>query len=200
MPAAAPQHPTEKESDVATTRRNTKRTFDFDATRPFYAAVGAGDAAVAYARSAAGEVQARMHRLQRADLDPKALREQAIATVEGRIADLQSDAKALPGRVEQVVNEYVAELNKAIDELNRNYADLASRGEGFVARVRRQEATKQTRSAARSTTTKAKTTRTQAKKSAKTASTSAKATGTSAKKTASAAKRATGDAARKAGK
>lgn len=184
-------------------RGSTKRTtrqFRFDATRPFYAAVGAGDLAVAYARDAATEMQARVGRLQQAGLEPRALREQAVSVVEGRIAELQADAKTLPGRVEQVVNEYVTELNKAIDELNRNYSDLASRGESFVARVRRQEATKQTSAAAKSTTTKAKTTRTQTKKSAKTAASSAKATGTSAKKTASAAKKATGDAASKSGK
>ena len=132
------------------TKRN--RQFRIDATRPFYAAVGAGDLAVAYARNTATEVQARVGRLQDLQVEPKALREQAVATVEARIAELQADAKALPGRVEQVVNEYVAELNKAIEELNKNYTDLASRGESFVARVRRQEATKQTQSAAKTTT------------------------------------------------
>lgn len=153
----------------------------FDATRPFYAAVGAGDLAVGIARSAANDVQARFAKL---DLEPKVLREQAVhalaarveelqaearkaqAALEARLAELQGDAKDLPSRVEKLVNDYLAELNKTVAELNKNYAELAGRGQEFVAKVRGQESTKQAAAAAKSTATKAKTTKTTAKKSA----------------------------------
>ena len=218
---------------MATTKN---KQFKFDATRPFYAAVGAGDLAVEFARSATADVQARAAKV---DLEPKHLREQAVTMVtsrveelqddakkaqaafEARLAELQDDAKALPERMEKLVNDYRAELNKTVEEFNKAYLELAGRGQDFVKRVRNQESTKRTKSAAGTTVTKAKTTSTQAKKSAKStassakksaqrttsaakksakpAASSAKATGTAAKKTAASAARATSDAAAKAG-
>ncbi len=172
----------------------TTRQHKLDATRPFYAAVGVADLAVAFGRTAASEAQTRFAKIDR---EPKALRDQAVTLVTGRVEDL-----------------------------NKGYTDLAARGQHFVAKVRRQEATQQTKAAAKSTVTKAKTTSTQAKnaaaatsdsattttkaaakkttttakKAAKPATSSAKATGTSAKKTASAAARAATDGASKAGR
>ena len=52
--------------------------FKLDATRPFYAAVGVTDLAVAFARDAAADVQTRIAKL---DLEPKALRDQARTVV-----------------------------------------------------------------------------------------------------------------------
>ncbi len=150
------------------TTRGTTRNFKLDATRPLYAAVGAGDLAVSYARTAATDVQARVAKVE---LEPKALRDQAVtlvstrveelqadakkaqAALEARITELQSDAKALPNKLEKLVNDYVAELNKTVDELNKGYAELAGRGHDFVTKVRKQEATQQTKAAAKSTTT-----------------------------------------------
>jgi len=185
--------------------------FKFDATTPFYAAVGAGDLAVNLARTAAHDVQTRISGLE---LEPNALREQARtvfvsrvdelnkdvqARIEARVNSLQADAKALPSRVEALLNERMGELNVT-------YADLAARGKVLVGRIRGQEATKEARAAAKTTVTKAKTTGTQASKTAKTAKkssapakSSAKATGTAAKKTATAAKKAAEDAAEKTG-
>ncbi len=219
---------------MATTTKN--KQFRIDATRPFYAAVGAGDLAIELARTATADVQARAAKV---DLEPKALREQARSIVtsrveelqgdakkaqaafEARLAELQDDAKALPERIEKLVNDYLAELNKTVDEFNKAYIELAGRGQNFVKRVRNQESTKQAKAAAGTTTSKAKATSTQAKKSAKStassakksakrttstakksakpATSSAKATGTAAKKTATSAAQATSDAAAKAG-
>jgi hypothetical protein len=219
--------------NMATTKN---KQFKFDATRPFYAALGAGDLAVEFARTATADVQARAAKV---DLEPNVLRDQALtmlssrveelqgdakkaqAAFEARLAELQADAKSLPERIEKLVNDYRAELNKTVEELTPAYLELAGRGERFVKRVRNQESTKQTKAAAGTTATKAKTASTQAKKSAKSTTTtakksakrttsaakksakpaasSAKATGTAAKKTASAAAKATSDAAAKAG-
>jgi len=131
---------------------------------------------------------------------------------------LQAEAKALPARVQTLVNDNVATVNDT-------YADLAKRGELLVGRIRKQESTKATVKSAKTTVTKAKTTRTQAtkaaestatvaktaakkastsastaaKKSGSTAASSAKATATAAKKTASSAVEAVVDAAEKIG-
>ena len=54
----------------------TKKQFKLDATRPFYAAVGAGDLAIALARNGVADVQ---DRVAKTDFEPKALRDQALA-------------------------------------------------------------------------------------------------------------------------
>jgi heparin binding hemagglutinin HbhA len=184
-------------------RTNSIQQNKIDPTRPFFAAVGGLDIAVGYARTA-------QERLAKVDFEPKA------------IADgLQKEALALPGRVEHLVSEYVAELSdvvtETVDDLSQQYVGLAARGRTLVNRVRRQEATQAATAEARKTTTRAKTTATQTKKAASatrssakatatrakntasTAKSSAKATGTSAKKTASATRKATKAAAAKTG-
>ncbi len=167
------------------------------ATRPLYAGVGATDRAVKTIRGYVTESQKRLDDVQqtvkRIDLEPQALRDQAVT----RIAGLQAGAASTVTGV---------------------YGDLVSRGEKLVTRIRRQESSKATAASARTTTAKAKTTRTQAtkaaqstaKKSATTArrtaakksaalKSSAKATATAAKKTAANASQAAADAAQKVG-
>lgn len=178
----------------------TNKQFKIDATRPFYAYVGAVDLAVEFARGAATDVQARINKVE---LEPKALRHQARTVVAS-----------------------------GVDEVSDAYGDLTARGKNLVTRVRRQQATQDAKAAAETTKAKAKTAKTQtsnsadtttetAKKSASnaakstktaakqtktaakqtgdTAKRNAKATSTSAKKTASATTRATADAASKVG-
>ena len=110
-----------------------------DATRPFYAVVGAGDLAVEAARTYALDAQVRLAevqtRLAKADIEPKALRDQARTIVISRVDELAEEAKELPTKVELYVNEAVAELNET-------YGDLAARGRDLVARVRRQQSTR----------------------------------------------------------
>jgi heparin binding hemagglutinin HbhA len=170
-----------------------------DPTRAFYAAVGGVDVAVAYARTGLAEAQSRLaeaqtrladaqNRLAAVDFEPK-----------GLVGGLQKEAKALPSRVEAIVNEYVTELGGTVDDLNKQYADLADRGRTLVSRIRRQEATQEVAAQAKRTTARAKTATTQTRKAASTAKSSAKATGTSARKTASATKKATSRAAAKTG-
>jgi uncharacterized coiled-coil protein SlyX len=193
-----------QEADMATKTKAPK----FDATRPFYASVGAGDLVAGFALTTAGDVQARFAKL---DLEPKALRDQAVtlvtarveelqadakkaqSAVEARITELQGDAKDLPVRAQKLVNEYLAELNKTVAELNKSYAELATRGQDFVAKVRRQESTQQAKAAAKTTAKKS------AKSATKKTASPAKATKTAAQETAAKTSEAAGDAAGKAG-
>ncbi len=181
----------------------TISTSKVNPTRPFYAAVGGVDAAVAAARTGLNDVQTRLNdvqtRLSKVEREPKALVDQGRTVVVTRVDELRDEAKNLPSRVEAKINELLAELNGTVDDLNKQYVELALRGQTLVARIRRQQATQDLKAEAKKTTTRAKTTATQAKKTADTAKRSAKATGTSAKKTASAAKKATTDAADKTG-
>ena len=185
-----------------------------EATKPLYAGVGVTDLAVEAIRDYVAEAQKRLAGVQKnvrsVELEPKALRDQAVTrvnarvdalakdakarrtSIEKRVAELQGEAKALPTRVQALVDENVATVNSA-------YGDLVTRGEGLVTRIRRQESTQATATAAKTTTAKAKTTKTQAKKTAKTTAASAKATRTSAKKTASKAAKATTTGAAKVG-
>ena len=80
--------------------------------RPFYAAVGGVDVAVAFARTGLTDVQTRLAKVER---EPKAL-----------VGQVQAEAKALPARVEAKINELVAELNGTVDDLNKQYVDLAA--------------------------------------------------------------------------
>ncbi|WP_435745270.1 hypothetical protein [Nocardioides sp. SYSU DS0663] len=177
------------------------------AKRPLYAGVGATDLAVGYVRDYVADVQKRFADVQKSvagiDLEPKALRDQAVvavstrvdalskdakarrAAVEARVAELQGEALAFPTRVQGAVTENVVVVSD-------RYADLAKRGEQLLARIRRQEATQATAASAKTTVTKAKTTRTQtakatdqtAKATSQTAKATAKKTTTTAKRTA----------------
>ena len=164
--------------------------------RPFYAAVGGVDVAVAFARTGLNDVQTRLAKVER---EPKVL-----------VGQVQKEAKALPARVEARISELVSELNETVDDLNKQYVDLAARGRILVNKILGQQATQELEKQAKNTASRAKATGTSTKKTAsqaarstsktaKTAKSSAKGTGTSAKKTAGAAKKATQDAAAKTG-
>lgn len=186
-------------------------TLKIDATRPFYAVVGAGDLAVEHARTYATDVQARFAKVE---LEPKVLRDQARTIVVARVDELTKDAKEAQAKVESFTNDTVAELNET-------YGDLAARGKDLVNRIRKQQATQDAKAAGKTTVAKAKTAKTQTAKSAKASASTAeqaantttsaakktgstakrniKATSTSAKKTASATTKAATDAAEKVG-
>jgi alkanesulfonate monooxygenase SsuD/methylene tetrahydromethanopterin reductase-like flavin-dependent oxidoreductase (luciferase family) len=128
--------------------------FKLDPTRPLYAVVGAGEAAVEFARDYVEQVQTRWQKIEKVDLDPKALREQARALVIARVEELNKDAKRaqtratglqsdlsaqvsdLPTRAQKLVDEYLTELSKGFEELTKSYEQLAARGKEFVAKAR----------------------------------------------------------------
>jgi heparin binding hemagglutinin HbhA len=205
-----------------------KAKFDIktEATRPLYAGVGVGDIAVGFVREYVTDVQKKFAGVQKdvqtrigsLDLEPKALRDQAVTVVSARVDALSKDAKARRNAIEARVAELQADAQAIPATVSGTYADLAKRGETLVERIRKQQSTQQTVTAAKTTTAKAKTTKTQAKKAssttakktAKKASTtakktstapksSAKATATAAKKTASSAATAATEAAEKVG-
>lgn len=203
----------------------TKFDIRNEATRQFYAGVGVTDLAVEMVRDYMADMQKRFADLQKSiadlDLEPEHLRKQASTrfetlskdaqarrkAVEDRMAELQDEAKALPAKMQKLVDDNVASVNKTMDQ-------LVKRGEGLVDRIRKQTSTKEALHEAKVTVTKAKTTRTQAtkatksaaaktretaKKAAATPRSSAKATATAARKTAASAAHAVVEAVEKIG-
>ena len=112
-------------------KTNSTKSNKVDPIRPFYAAVGTVDIAVAAARTGISEAQVR---LAKVDFAPK----------------------AIPAQVEALVNDAVAELGETVDDLNKQYVDLAARGRTLVNRIRRQQATQDLEAAAKNTTSRAK--------------------------------------------
>ena len=116
-----------------------------EATRPLYAAAGATDVVVGYVRDAFADLQKQFADVQKdvttritsIELEPKALRDQAVTVVTAQIDALSKDAKARREAIEARVVELQAEANSA-------YADLAKRGETLVGRIRTQESTQAT--------------------------------------------------------
>jgi cobalamin biosynthesis Mg chelatase CobN len=156
----------------------TLTTTKANPVRPFYAAVGGVDVAVALARTGISDVQNRLAKVER---EPKALVDQGRTVVQARIDGL------------------VAELSETVEDINEQYVGLAVRGRNLVSRIRRQQATEDLKAETKSTTARVKTTTTQTKKAASTVKSSAKATRTAAQKTAAAATKAAADAAAKTG-
>ena len=178
---------------MATTKTRTKFDIRTEARKPLYAGVGVTDLAVEIVRDLVTETQTRL-----TSTNPKALREQAAtvvgsrvdalakgskayrAAVEAHVAELQSEARAYPGKVSTLVDDNVSSAADA-------FADLVERGESLVGRIRRQQSTKATVTSAKTTVAKAKTTNTQARKTSsaatKTAKTAVKKATVTAKKT-----------------
>jgi hypothetical protein len=198
--------------DIKTVQTEAQKS----AQRAFHAGVGVTDLAVEVVRDYTAGAQKRIASLQKSvsTIEPKALRTQAAKDAKARRAaieklvaqlqaQLQSEAVAVPAKVQKAID-----IN--VEAATDTYGDLVKRGESLVGRIRRQQSTQDTVAAAETTVTKAKTTRTQATKAAKKTTTaakkrtatprsSAKATATSAKKTVSAGSRALTDAAAKVG-
>ena len=125
---------------MAKTQFNTDK-IKTEAVKPLFAAAGATELAVEYARGYATEatkatqaqidaaqtrVKATQARASKVDFDTKKVQADAKARVE----KLQADAKDAQAKFE-------AKLNEALKDLNTTYADLAERGEKFVAAVRK---------------------------------------------------------------
>jgi hypothetical protein len=174
----------------------TKRAkFDITtATKPVYAGVGVTDLAVERVREYVSDVQKSVRKI---DLEPQALAGQAATVVNARVDAISKDAKARRTAVEKRVAELQAEAlalpGKLQASVEEAYGDLVTRGETLVTRIRKQESTKATTTAAKTTTAKAKTTKTQAttatKSTAKKSTSGAKKTTATAKKSASTAKK-----------
>ncbi len=130
--------------------------FKTEAVKSLYAVAGATELAVEVARGYAADAQkatqGRLNdvqtRVAKVDLEPKTLQSQALTVVNARVAELQKDAKDAQARFEARIAELQkdaqgipakveARLTEALEELTATYADLASRGEKFVAAIRK---------------------------------------------------------------
>jgi hypothetical protein len=206
----------QKENTVAKARFDIPTQLPAGVTRPIYAGVGVTDRVVEVVREAVADVQKRALAVQKDvqktvsgfDYQPQALREQASQVVtagvdalgkdaqarrraaEQRVAGLQTEAKGIPTRLQELVDDQVATAAVTYDE-------LVKRGETLVGRIRRQPSTSATTASAKTTKAKAKTTRTQATKTAKTAQ---KSTARATRKTAKTAQKSTARTTRKAAK
>ena len=177
--------------DIKTVQTEAQKS----AQRAFHAGVGVTDLAVEVVRDYTAGAQKRIVSLQKSvsTIEPKALRTQAAKDAKARRvaieklvaqlqAQLQSEAVAVPAKVQKAID---ANVEAATD----TYGDLVKRGESLVGRIRRQQSTQDTVAASKTTVTKAKTTRTQATKAAKKTTTAAKKSTTAAKKSTTAAKK-----------
>lgn len=197
---------------MAKTKFESKFPLGATATRPLYAYVGATDLAVEIVRDYVAEFQKLVAGVQKdvADLDyqPQALRDQATKVVSARVDALSKDAKARRSAIEQRVTELQAEakaipakVQKLVDEnvetAGDTYTDLIKRGESLVGRIRRQQSTQDTVATAKTTVAKAKTTKTQATKTAAAKKTAAKRAGTAKKRATRSSAKATVTSARK---
>jgi hypothetical protein len=147
---------------MAKTQFNVEQ-FKTEAKKPLFAVAGATELAVELARGYATEaqkatqerfteVQTRVSdvqaRVAKVELEPKSLQTTLQTQARTRVDELKSEAKDAQARFEARVTElqkeardfpakFEALLNEALEELNATYADLAVRGEKFVAAIRK---------------------------------------------------------------
>lgn len=115
------------------------------AKQPLYAGVGATDLAVTAVREYTADVAQRVLTAQKdvtarvngvsksvSEFEPKKARNQAVGAVnarreavESRVAEIQAEAKAFPGKVQSTIDDNVAVVTTT-------YSDLARRGEAVV--------------------------------------------------------------------
>lgn len=126
------------------------------AVKPLFAAAGATELAVDIARGVAtdaqknaqGRIESVSARVSGVDRDPKALQAKAVALLNARVEEITKDAKDAQTKFEARVAEIQKEarefptqlqkqLNEALTELTGQYAELAERGEKFVAAIRK---------------------------------------------------------------
>ena len=132
--------------DIKTVQTEAQKS----AQRAFHAGVGVTDLAVEVVRDYTAGAQKRIVSLQKSvtTFEPKALRTQAAKDAKARRvaieklvaqlqSQLQSEAVAVPAKVQKAID---ANVEAATD----TYGDLVKRGESLVGRIRRQQSTQDT--------------------------------------------------------
>jgi heparin binding hemagglutinin HbhA len=159
---------------------------------PLLVLAGVSDIAAQRVRAARSDLATRAE-----NFDPKAIRDQAQAT----IASLPAKAQEFPAKAQEAAEDA---LTIVVSSALTAYGDLSDRGKILVDRVRGQQSTTDLKRQTSTTVSKAKAASTTAKKSASstrtTAKKSASSTSKSAKKSASRTKSATKSAATSAKK
>jgi hypothetical protein len=175
-----------KEQTMPSTKLDVSNGIPASAVRPLYAGVGVTDRVVEVLREYVSDVAKRVTEVQKSVADlhveelTKTVGKDAQArrvVVEKRVSELQTEALAIPTKLQKLLEEQVATAGDT-------YEDLIKRGETLVLRVRRQPATQAAVADAKTTTAKAKTTATQVKNTATQAKTTAKRTASTAQKSA----------------
>lgn len=141
---------------MAKTQFNVEQ-FKTEAVKPLFAVAGATELALDFARGYANDAQksyqkrvdAVQARVSKVDYrDPKTLQTQARDLVNSRVEELSKEAKDAQAKFEARINELrkdaknvpsrlQAQVDEAVTELTDTYADLAKRGEKFVAAIRK---------------------------------------------------------------
>jgi hypothetical protein len=108
-----------------------------EATRPFYATVGATDLAVEVARNYVTELQGRVADVQKkvADFEPKSLNDRAVAEFNGRRGALTKDARDAQARLQGRLKDLQAELKDAQTRLEARVAELQADAKALPAKV-----------------------------------------------------------------
>ncbi|MBS4753313.1 hypothetical protein KG112_10920 [Nocardioides sp. zg-ZUI104] len=115
------------------------------ATKPLFAGVGATDLAFEKVLGYVAEVQTNVKNFELPE--PKSIQDKAVSSladgkgkVEARISDLQTEAKALPGKVQSTVDKAQSTVKEKIDAnlavATALYSDLAKRGESVVDKLK----------------------------------------------------------------
>lgn len=141
-----------KSGDTVTGRFTLKNLPAFDAAevkKPAFAVAGLADFALAQAK------------------DVPALYVSEVRKVQGRVADVPAQVKALPTRVETLRGDVEHRVAKATKRAGSFYTKLAVRGERLVTQIRRQPATEVAIAEGKQAVRKAEAAATAAKKSAK---------------------------------
>lgn len=120
-----------------------------EATRPFYATVGATDLAVEVARQYAAEVQAKVadvqKKVQGIDFEPKNLNKQAQTVVSSRVENVTKEAKDAQAKLEAKLAELQAEAKKAQAKFEAQVAELQAEAKRSPPRRRASLPTRSTR-------------------------------------------------------
>lgn len=111
-----------------------------------HAMVGAGDLAVFKLRETHSELSART-----GHFDPKIMKDQAQASLLGRVGALPHDVKAAPEQVKALPEKAQAAIGDAVVIALNAYGDLAIRGKTLVERLRYQPETAEMREQAETT-------------------------------------------------
>jgi hypothetical protein len=108
-----------------------------EATRPFYATVGATDLAVEVARNYVTELQGRVADVQKkvVDFEPRSLNDRAVAELNGRRGALTKDAREAQAKLQTRLKELQAELKDAQARLEARVAELQADARSLPAKV-----------------------------------------------------------------
>src|SRR5688500_9213117 len=117
--------------------------FKFDATKPFYASIGAAESVVDAVRQAAEDVQEQLvearAKLADVDRDPKVLveqaREQLVATLDVASKETNKRIDLLQKETNKRITAFQTEANKRVDSLQGDLRQLPTQVQARVVEL-----------------------------------------------------------------